>query len=386
MEVSYLTRPSFTTLALLMRCGVTFDPNGDLTGPEYAVESKDMPMFDPPAVVYSSVTSKVQVAHFSPRFAQWDLRDFLYPVEKGEIIGKYVGPLLQGSVDGFLHLVAVYHAACNIWPDLQSEEVRAEQEDVVRKLLKLVVEKGDGRVVREEMVIYPPACFETSGEWIAVRAEFAQQRAASCMKDFRAYFMAHSLDVVALRDLSASSSFVTSQILVYRLRQRSVIHSIPFRALIAISDGSTNFSTDFSFLVIDTAPSDVVFGCDWMTYCRDITENHREIRLPAHECCSDDNNSVYGSSVDGHIAIQSGSSESDDCVKAEGRIREILFETAMSPSLFSADGVQLSRIAYDHELHIDSSREEMKANLQRHFFSAFASKQELCNMLLKLAR
>ncbi|KAG1835769.1 hypothetical protein DFJ58DRAFT_200914 [Suillus subalutaceus] len=49
---------------------------------------------------------------------------------------------------------------------------------------KLVVEKGDGRVVREvlryrqvreETVIYPPACFKTSGKWIADRAEFAQQ-------------------------------------------------------------------------------------------------------------------------------------------------------------------------------------------------------------------
>ncbi|KAG1810852.1 uncharacterized protein BJ212DRAFT_1376342 [Suillus subaureus] len=113
-----------------------------------------------------------------------DLRDFLYPIEKGEMIGKYAGPLLQGSVDGFLRLVGVHHVACNIWPDLRSEEVGAEQEDVSKKLLKMVVEKGDGRVVREvlryrqvreEAVIYPPACFETSGEWIADRAEFARQ-------------------------------------------------------------------------------------------------------------------------------------------------------------------------------------------------------------------
>lgn len=117
-----------------------------------------------------------------------DLRVFLYPVEKGEMIGKYVGPLLQGSVDGFLRLVAVHHVASNIWPDLRSEEVGAEQEDVANKLLKLVVEKGDGHVVREvlryrqvreETVICSPACFETSGEWIADRAEFAQQALGS---------------------------------------------------------------------------------------------------------------------------------------------------------------------------------------------------------------
>lgn len=117
-----------------------------------------------------------------------DLRDFLYPVEKGEMIGHYVGSLLQGSVDGFLRLVAIHHVACNIWPDLRSEEAEAEQEDVAKKLLKMVVEKGDGRVVREvlryrqireETVVYPPACFETSKEWIADRAEFAQQALGS---------------------------------------------------------------------------------------------------------------------------------------------------------------------------------------------------------------
>ncbi|KAG1873893.1 hypothetical protein F4604DRAFT_760003 [Suillus subluteus] len=90
--------------------------------------------------------------------------------------------------------------------------------------------------------------------------------------------------------------------------------------------------------------------------------------------CSDDNNSVYGSSVNGHIAIQPSSSKSDDCVKAEGRIREILFKTAMSPSLFSADGVQLSRIAYDHGLHI----EEMKVNLLCLFFFRHLHRSRNC--------
>ncbi|KAG0695867.1 hypothetical protein DFH29DRAFT_247350 [Suillus ampliporus] len=113
-----------------------------------------------------------------------DLKDFLYPVEKSEMIGKYVSALLQGSMDGFLRLVAVHHMACNIWPDLRSEEVGVEQDDVAKKLLKMVVENGDGRTVREvlryrqvrgEAVIYPPACFETRGEWIADRVEFAQQ-------------------------------------------------------------------------------------------------------------------------------------------------------------------------------------------------------------------
>ncbi|OJA14761.1 hypothetical protein AZE42_06234 [Rhizopogon vesiculosus] len=113
-----------------------------------------------------------------------DLRDFLYPIEKGEIIGNYTGALLQGTADEFLRLVAVHHVACNIWPDIRSEEVGVEQEDVAKKLLKVVVEMGDGRTVREvlryrqvrgEVVIYPPACFETSGEWIADRAELVHQ-------------------------------------------------------------------------------------------------------------------------------------------------------------------------------------------------------------------
>lgn len=113
-----------------------------------------------------------------------DLKDFLYPIEQGEMIGKYVGALFHGSVDGFLRLVAVHHVACNIWPDLWSEAAGVEQEDVAKKLLKVVVEKGDGRTVREvlryrqvrgEAVSYPPACFETSGEWMADRAKFARQ-------------------------------------------------------------------------------------------------------------------------------------------------------------------------------------------------------------------
>ncbi|KAG1739496.1 uncharacterized protein EDB91DRAFT_1135674 [Suillus paluster] len=83
-----------------------------------------------------------------------DLRDFLYPVEKGEMIGKYVSALLQGSVDGFLRLVAVHHG------------VEAEHEDMAKKLLKMVVENGDGRTVRGEA-------------WIADRVEFAQQALGS---------------------------------------------------------------------------------------------------------------------------------------------------------------------------------------------------------------
>ncbi|KAG1739488.1 uncharacterized protein EDB91DRAFT_1135637 [Suillus paluster] len=122
------------------------------------------------------------------RVVAGDLRDFLYPVEKGEMIGKYVSALLQGSVDGFLRLVAVHHVACNIWPDLRPEGVEAEHEDMAKKLLKMVVENGDGRTVREvlryrqvrgEAVIYPPTCFEANGEWIADRVEFAQQALGS---------------------------------------------------------------------------------------------------------------------------------------------------------------------------------------------------------------
>jgi len=113
-----------------------------------------------------------------------NLSDFLYPTEQGEMIGKYAGVLLQGSVDEFLRLVAVHHVACNIWPDLWSEGVGLEQQDAAKKLLKVVMEKGDGRTVREvlryrqvrgEAISHPPACFEASGEWIKARAEFACQ-------------------------------------------------------------------------------------------------------------------------------------------------------------------------------------------------------------------
>jgi len=40
--------------------------------------------------------------------------------------------------------------------------------------------------------------------------------------------------------------------------------------------------------VVDTctAATDMVLGCDWVTYYLDIAENHRKIRLPAYECCS----------------------------------------------------------------------------------------------------
>jgi hypothetical protein len=56
----------------------------------------------------------------------------------------------------------VHHVACNIWFDLRSKEFGAEQEDVAKRLLKMLVKKGEEcavhevlryRQVREETVI-----------------------------------------------------------------------------------------------------------------------------------------------------------------------------------------------------------------------------------------
>ncbi|KAG1899621.1 uncharacterized protein F5891DRAFT_1037494 [Suillus fuscotomentosus] len=120
-------------------------------------------LLPPLALTYPIDYRRILWAGLCACAAYWDLRDFLYPIEKGEMIGKYA-----------------WCASPRI--------IGAEQEDAAKMLLKMLVEKGDGRVVREvlryrqvreETVVYPPACFETSGEWIADRAEFARQALGS---------------------------------------------------------------------------------------------------------------------------------------------------------------------------------------------------------------
>lgn len=47
-------------------------------------------------------------------------------------------------------------------------------------------------------------------------------------------------------------------------------------------DGAISLLTNFPFLVVNTAASDVVLNSDWAVYCCDITHNHC---LPVHKCC-----------------------------------------------------------------------------------------------------
>ncbi|KAG1849374.1 hypothetical protein C8R48DRAFT_836856 [Suillus tomentosus] len=176
------------------------------------------------------------------------------------------------------------------------------------------------------------------------------------------------VDVVASCDYSASFSSVTSQFLIRRLGRSNSVFDIPIRAVIFISDGVLNFSTDFSFVVVDHACSDVVFGRDWLAYCRDIADNHRDIRLPVHQCCFlflENNGPDHGSSMNGCAT----GSQSDVCAKGEAVVRNMLFSVSTTSSLFSADPIQLSCLVRDHGLPMELPREEMKNQLLRHLLS-----------------
>lgn len=95
-----------------------------------------------------------------------DLRDFLWPVESDpEVVAAYVRALAKGATQGaFVHLVAVHHVACNIWPDL-GHAVPGEK---AAKLLQAVVAQASPAVIKDvvsyrqskDTMVLPPECFE----------------------------------------------------------------------------------------------------------------------------------------------------------------------------------------------------------------------------------
>lgn len=106
-----------------------------------------------------------------------DLRAYLWPMETGgPMLGYYLQALVKGSLAGFIRLIAVHHIAGNIWPDLGDNH----ESEKSTKLLRTIVEQGDGLTVREVLryrqdhgqLLLPPACFEQGGEWQQVRLGF----------------------------------------------------------------------------------------------------------------------------------------------------------------------------------------------------------------------
>jgi hypothetical protein len=107
-----------------------------------------------------------------------DLREYLWPMETdGPMLGSYLQALIKGSLDGFVRLIAVHHIAYNIWSDLGGDNHQPEKST---KLLRAIVEQGDGPAVREVLryrqnyhgqLLLPPACFEQDGEWKQARNE-----------------------------------------------------------------------------------------------------------------------------------------------------------------------------------------------------------------------
>ncbi|KAF8073576.1 hypothetical protein FPV67DRAFT_1778211 [Lyophyllum atratum] len=96
-----------------------------------------------------------------------DIREYLWPVEDdAQMVGCYLRALLKERPQGFVHLVALHHVACNIWPDLHAA---GWGPDRASKLLKAVVEQGGHDVVKDVVryrqhqtgaTLVPPRCFD----------------------------------------------------------------------------------------------------------------------------------------------------------------------------------------------------------------------------------
>ncbi|KAG2157800.1 uncharacterized protein EDB93DRAFT_816521 [Suillus bovinus] len=171
------------------------------------------------------------------------------------------------------------------------------------------------------------------------------------------------VDVVASCDHSVSFSSVTAQLLTRRLRRSNIVPDVRIRALVFITDGIINLSTDFLFLVVNDACSDV-FGRDWLEYCWNISDNHRDVQLPEHPCCfvcSDDNSLNYGSSMP--VKVYTPSFKSADSVKGEYLIQDMLFSAS------STDATQLLPLLRNHGLENDFSPEQMNIQVLRHLLS-----------------
>ncbi|EKM49827.1 uncharacterized protein PHACADRAFT_265533, partial [Phanerochaete carnosa HHB-10118-sp] len=99
-----------------------------------------------------------------------DIREYLWPAESdSEIISAYLRALVQGATQSaFMHLIAVHHIACNIWPDLGHA---AAGEKAVR-LLQAVVSQANPATIRgvvayrqaKGKLVLPPACFDKLDE------------------------------------------------------------------------------------------------------------------------------------------------------------------------------------------------------------------------------
>ncbi|KAF7982142.1 hypothetical protein HWV62_29885 [Athelia sp. TMB] len=111
-----------------------------------------------------------------------DVREYLWPVETDNLIlASYLQGLIKGQVDGLLRLIAIHHIAHNIWPDLGG----GGDTERVRKLLRAVVEQGNGTAVREllkyrqdgreDPLLLPPVCFSQDGDWKVDRKELIGQ-------------------------------------------------------------------------------------------------------------------------------------------------------------------------------------------------------------------
>ncbi|KAF5382618.1 hypothetical protein D9615_002767 [Tricholomella constricta] len=96
-----------------------------------------------------------------------DIREYLWPVETDpQVLGCYLHNLLKQNLQGFVHLVALHHIACNIWQDLHDDAGWVE--DRANKLLEAIVEQGGHELVREVVryhqsttgvALVPPQCF-----------------------------------------------------------------------------------------------------------------------------------------------------------------------------------------------------------------------------------
>ncbi|KZT11801.1 uncharacterized protein LAESUDRAFT_690776 [Laetiporus sulphureus 93-53] len=117
-----------------------------------------------------------------------NLGEYLWPVETDtQMITAYLRALMNGSLDGFVRLIAIHHIACNIWPDLhEGEDEKAE------KLLLVVVDQTGLEVVREVVryrqakegtILLPPACYSQEGNWQMSRLAFVQQHGGDALRE-----------------------------------------------------------------------------------------------------------------------------------------------------------------------------------------------------------
>lgn len=112
-----------------------------------------------------------------------DVREYLWPIETNpEVTSAYLRALVKGQTEGFMHVVAVHHIACGIWPDLKGESA-AEYDEKAVKLLQAVASQANPTVIKDvvsytqakDALVLPPACFEGLDGIKELRKSFAQR-------------------------------------------------------------------------------------------------------------------------------------------------------------------------------------------------------------------